>query len=112
VVYEFIFVEPMADFVKIAPNKSIPEGRMVGVKVRDKEILIANIEGNFYAVEDKCTHLGCRLSEGILREDRVTCPCHFAVFNVKDGSVIKSPAKKPLLTYEVVVLGEDILVKL
>ncbi|MGQ9718646.1 MAG: Rieske (2Fe-2S) protein [Nitrososphaerales archaeon] len=102
----------MADFVKITSIKSIPQGHMAGIKVGDKEILIANLEGKFYAVGDKCTHMGCLLSEGTLRGDRVTCPCHFAVFNVKDGSVIKPPAKKPLLTYDVVVLGDDIVVKL
>lgn len=48
-------------FVKIASTKEIAAGEMIGKKVDRKEILIANIEGNYYAIGDKCTHSNCLL---------------------------------------------------
>jgi 3-phenylpropionate/trans-cinnamate dioxygenase ferredoxin subunit len=51
------------------------------------------------------------LSKGNLEEDGVTCPCHFSVFNVKTGKVIRSPALKPEPTYEVKIQGFDVLIK-
>jgi 3-phenylpropionate/trans-cinnamate dioxygenase ferredoxin subunit len=54
--------------------------------------------------------MGCELSYGLLNGENVTCACHGSVFNVKTGSVVRGPAKKPTPTFEVKVEGDQILV--
>jgi len=97
--------------MRVASVKDISEGKMIGVKIDKKDIMIANLGGRFYAIGNRCTHMGCLLSKGTLEGEKVTCPCHFAVFGVKTGKVIRPPALKPEPTYEVNVQEDDILIK-
>jgi nitrite reductase/ring-hydroxylating ferredoxin subunit len=55
------------------------------VDVGAKRIAIFNIEGTYHAIDDKCTHRGGPLSEGIIVGTEVTCPWHGAVFNAREG---------------------------
>jgi len=100
----------LTEFIRVASVKDLSEG-MIGVRIDKKDIMIANLGGRFYAIGNRCTHQGCLLSKGTLEEDKVTCPCHHAIFDVKTGKVIRFPALKPEPTYEVKVQGEDILIK-
>ncbi|MCP8316584.1 MAG: non-heme iron oxygenase ferredoxin subunit [archaeon] len=101
----------MTEFIRVASVKDVSERRMIGVKIDRKDIMIANLGGRFYAMGNRCTHQGCLLSKGTLEEEKVSCPCHFSVFDVKTGKVIRPPALKPQPTYEVKVQGNDILIK-
>ena len=51
-------------FVKVASAKDVAPDKMIGAEAGGKQILIANVDGSFYAMGDKCTHRGCRLSGG------------------------------------------------
>lgn len=77
----------MPEFVRVARLSDIPPGTMKGVKARGKEILLANIDGEAYAMGDRCTHLRYRLHKGELNGTVVTCPGHGARFDVTDGGV-------------------------
>ena len=96
-------------FVKVAKTIDIPVGKMKHVEVDGKEVLIANVEGKFYAVGDKCPHMSAILSKGILNNTIVTCPRHFSSFDVTTGKVI-SGSTHGLPVYEVKVDGNDLLV--
>jgi len=100
----------LTEFIRVASVKDVPEGNMIGVKVNKKDILVANLNGTFYAIGNRCTHQGCLLSKGKLEDEKVICPCHFAVFDIKTGRAIRPPASKPEPTYRVKVQGEDILI--
>ncbi|MCP8321251.1 MAG: Rieske 2Fe-2S domain-containing protein, partial [archaeon] len=82
----------MTEFIRVASVKDVSERRMIGVKIDRKDIMIANLGGRFYAIGNRCTHQGCLLSKGTLEEEKVSCPCHFSVFDVKTGKVIRPPA--------------------
>jgi nitrite reductase/ring-hydroxylating ferredoxin subunit len=97
-------------FVKVASRKDIPAGKMKLVKANGTPILFANIEGEYYAIGNKCTHRGCKLSGGALNGEIVKCPCHGSSFNVKTGEVVHGPATKPEPKYIVKVEEEQILV--
>jgi nitrite reductase/ring-hydroxylating ferredoxin subunit len=97
-------------FVRVAFAKDLEPGRMVGVEAGGKEIAVANLEGNYYAVGNRCTHMGCMLSDGTLTGGNITCPCHGSVFDVKTGSVVRGPAKKPEPVYQTRIEGEQVLV--
>ena len=97
-------------FVKVVLMKDLEAGHMIGVEAGGKEIVVVNLEGTVYAIGNRCTHMGCKLSNGTLRGGNVTCPCHGSIFDVATGSVMKGPAKKPEPSYQTKIEGEHILV--
>jgi len=97
-------------FVRATSTKQLGEGKMVGVEAGGNPILVVNLKGKYYAIGNICTHMGCMLSDGALKGENVQCPCHGSVFDVKTGEVIKAPANKPVLAFQVKVEGDQILV--
>jgi len=81
-------------FVKVASIKELGPGKMVGVEAGGKEIFMVNLAGKYYAIGNVCTHVGCMLSDGVLKGESVQCPCHGSVFDVKTGKVLKGPAER------------------
>ena len=103
-------------FTKVAETSEIPNGKMKMVKVKDKEILIANVNDSFYAIANLCIHKGGSLSEGSLEGNIVTCPIHGSRFDVTTGKCIHRPRNilieaktDDAMSYELRVDGEDIL---
>ena len=103
-------------FTKVAETSEIPVGKMKMVKIEDKEVLIGNVNGSFYAIANPCTHKSGGLSEGSLEGNIVTCPIHGSRFDVATGKSILGPktlffrAKTGDATsYELRVDGGDIL---
>jgi len=106
------------EFVKVAEASEAPVGKMKMVKLEGKEILIANVDGNYCAMGNRCTHAGGDLSKGSLSGNLVVCPRHGAQFNVTTGKVIAGPKILALRikikdepSFEVKVEGKDILLK-
>ncbi len=91
----------------------IAPGKMIKVAVDGREILVANIDGEFFAVDDTCTHSGASLSEGELNGNVVTCGWHKAEFDCKTGKLAKFPAKiRDLGTYKVSVESDNVFVEM
>ena len=78
-------------FEKIAKTQEIPSGQMKAVKFGAEEVLVANINGTYYAVKNICTHEGGNLSKGMLQGNVVTCPKHKAQFDITNGKVVSPP---------------------
>jgi len=78
--------------------------------VEKSEVLLCNVDGEIYAIEDVCTHDGGELDQGELDGCRIMCPRHGAMFDVKTGAALTLPAIVPVPTYEVRVEGDDIFV--
>jgi nitrite reductase/ring-hydroxylating ferredoxin subunit len=95
-------------FVKVASAKDLKAGEMMGTEAGGKEICVANVGGRFYAIGNRCTHMGCSLSDGTLKGERVTCPCHGSTFNVFTGAVVKGPAEKSEPAYKVKVEKDQV----
>jgi 3-phenylpropionate/trans-cinnamate dioxygenase ferredoxin subunit len=107
------------EFVKVADKTELPLNSMKKVVAGGKEILVANVDGAYYAINNKCTHLGGSLSEGVLAGCIVTCPRHGARFDVTTGKSVGEAkiafvkmAVKDEERYEVKVEGTQILVGL
>ena len=98
--------------VKITTKSEIPNGKMKEFKVKDKTIVIANLEGKYFAFDGLCTHMHCSLAGGFLEETKITCYCHGAQFDIKTGKVLAGPAKLPLKTYKVKVAKEDLQIEI
>ena len=104
-------------FTKVAETSEIPVGKMKMVRIKDEEILIANVNGSFYAIANPCTHSGRALSEGSLEGNIVTCPIHGSRFDVTTGKNILGPRalfsrgeESDAKSHELRVDGKDILV--
>lgn len=70
-------------FVDIANLDEIPPGKMKHAETDGNEILVANVEGKFYALCDRCSHNNVPLSMGHLKDNIITCPMHGARFDIK-----------------------------
>lgn len=99
-------------FVKLASTNDAKINSMIEVIVNDKKILLANVNGNYYAIGDKCMHRGCQLSKGKLEGETVICPCHGSTYDLKTGNFLKGPTKKPEPAYELKVENNDIMINL
>lgn len=82
-----------AGFIHVADTSQLEAGKTKKVTVDGIDVLIVNVEGNFYAIDSLCTHYGGDLSEGILQGNVLTCPVHGARFNVTDGKVVSPPTE-------------------
>jgi 3-phenylpropionate/trans-cinnamate dioxygenase ferredoxin subunit len=102
----------MSDFIKVAETSDIPAGRVKVVVVGDKRVALCNVDGQFFAIDDLCTHDGGSLDQGELDGDVIECPRHGARFDVRTGRVLALPAVKALNTYPVEVAGNEIRVAL
>ncbi len=99
-------------FKAAAKTADLSAGEMKRVLIDGKEILLANLDGTFYATDDICTHADANLSDGELDGELVECPLHAACFNVKTGKAETDPAEEDLQTYEVKVEGDEVLIKI
>ena len=122
----------MADFITIAKTIDIAEGTMKGFSLEGKDVLVARIDGQYYAATGRCPHMQGFLSRGKLKGTIVTCPVHGSQFDLKTGKVVRwvqgkgfmslmgkmmsaigmaAKKEKPLAIYEVKVEGDRVMVK-
>lgn len=96
----------------VGKTSEIPAGKMQKVSVDGREILVANIGGNYYACDDTCTHAGASLVEGVLEGQTITCGWHGAKFNCMSGKLEKFPAKiKDLKSYRTIIESDNVFVE-
>ena len=96
-----------------AKTSEIPPGKMIKISIDGRDILVANIGGEYYATDDSCTHSGSSLSEGKLDGCTITCGWHAAQFSCETGKLEKFPAKiNDLKSYTVVVESEDVFIEI
>ena len=98
--------------IPVASVKDLPPGSMMGVEAQGEAILLANVQGRYYAIGDICTHMGCNLSEGTLTGENVECSCHSAVFDLRTGAVLRGSASLPERMFEVNVENGEITISL
>ena len=98
--------------VKVAQKDSLSAGKGMCVDVNGKRIALFNIDNQFYAIDDECTHAGGSLSEGPVDGCKVVCPWHGAEFDVKTGEALMAPAFDPVKSYKVIVEGQDIKIEI
>ena len=99
---------------KILAGKTldIPQGKMLKVSSNGKEILVANVDGKYFAMDDTCTHKGASLSEGTLEGSTVTCPWHGSTWDSKTGKLMDFATKlKDLASYKVAVESDSVFIE-
>lgn len=103
----------MGNYVKAISASDLPSGSMKTVMVGGKKIALANVDGEFFAIDDACSHAQCSLGEeGFLDGNVLTCGCHGAQFDVTSGKVMSLPAVTDVASYPVKIKGRDLLVEI
>jgi nitrite reductase/ring-hydroxylating ferredoxin subunit len=99
----------MPEFIKIANASDLPTGRAMVVEVSGRTIAIFNIGGQFYALDNTCTHRGGPLAEGFVDQNNLTvqCPWHGWTYSLASGDSPFNPMAK-VESFEVRVEGEEI----
>jgi 3-phenylpropionate/trans-cinnamate dioxygenase ferredoxin subunit len=91
-------------FYEVIEASEIPPGERLFIEIDDQPIIIFNVDGEFYAVDDECTHDNGPLSDGDLEGHCVTCPRHGAMFDIRSGKVKSLPAVKDISTYPIQII--------
>ena len=100
----------MSEYVRVARTHEIAPGTMKRVEVAGRAVVVVNVGGEFFAIDDTCTHEEASLSRGTLTGEVVVCPKHGARFHVKTGRVLALPAVRSAAVYPVRVEGDEVLV--
>jgi len=95
----------MAVWLSIGPAEEIPPGEFVQTEIGDVFVAVYNVDGEFFAIEDVCTHDGEGLSGGVVEHDEVICPRHGARFSLRTGRALTPPAYEPVRTFPTRVAG-------
>lgn len=116
----------MSDKIEVGRSGELEDGTMKEVLVRGREVLLVRISDRYFAANNRCPHMGGKLSQGKLEGTVVTCPLHGSKFELRDGQVVrwlkgsgllsrvgkalKSP--RQLTTYNVKVEDDKILIEI
>ncbi len=98
------------EFHAVAKTGDLDEGEAMQVIVGRKEIAIYNLDGEFYATDDICTHAYASLADGYVEGELIECPLHGGCFDIKTGKAMTPPVIDDLKVYEVKIDGEQVLV--
>ncbi len=102
----------MNAFVKVAEVTAVPDPGRLALEIDERVVVLFHVGGQFFCLDDVCTHDGGPLGEGPLNDHCVACPRHGAKFDIRDGKALTMPATEDILTHEVRVEGNDIYVRL
>ena len=104
------FEDAPADWTPVLDEAQLEDRTLIGARADGVGVLLVRKDGRTYALADRCSHRGCSLHEGQLRDDTVTCPCHGSTFRL-DGSVVKGPATAPQPTFDVRTMEGKVEIK-
>jgi 3-phenylpropionate/trans-cinnamate dioxygenase ferredoxin subunit len=100
----------MSDWIDVAAVDELDAGGVILVDVDGAEVAVFNIDGEFYALADVCTHDGDTLADGTVEGYEIECPRHGARFDIRTGKVTAPPACEAVSTYPVRVINSRVQV--
>ncbi len=101
-----------SEWVKVAELNRCPPGNLLGVVVGKTQIVLANVDGDVYALEDRCSHQDFPLSDGELEDNQLECIYHGAAFDVCTGRATQLPAIRPVTSFAIEVRDQEIFVQI
>ena len=100
------------EFVSVAKVGDIPENGQRVLTIGGRSVLLCRSKGEYFAVDNMCTHEYTPLQGGTMAQCVIVCPLHGAEFDLRTGAPLGPPAYDPLSTYPVRINGETIEVGL
>ena len=105
-------VGAVGEYVKIAETKEVSKNQMQVFNVKGREILLINLDGEFYAFDNRCPHMGYPLFFGSLKGDTLTCGFHSAKFNVRTGESVGAVTSERLTTFPVMIQNSSVVIEI
>ena len=101
----------VAQSVEVARATDIPPGHAARVEIDGTPVAIFNVDGDFYALDDTCSHAEASLSEGDLDPERcaIECPLHGSSFDLRTGDPLTLPAVEPVRAHHVEVGADGVV---
>jgi len=101
----------MSDWVTVARVDEFKPGARQRVDVDGSQLVVFNLDGQYYAIEDVCTHDGGQLTGGEIEGDQIICPRHGARFCIRTGAALTAPAYEATATFPVRIENGEIQVR-
>ena len=101
----------MSDWIDVAATAELAPGQWRVVDADGTAIVVANVAGEFHAIEDVCTHDGGQLTGGCVDGAEIVCPRHGARFCLKTGAALTPPAYEPTARFPVRIEGGRVQVR-
>lgn len=99
------------EWIRACAAEEVPVGELKAVQTGEERIVLANVEGDLYALEDQCSHQDFPLSAGELEGTRLECTFHGAKFDVCTGRATQLPAVRPVRTFDVLVQDGNVYLR-
>jgi 3-phenylpropionate/trans-cinnamate dioxygenase ferredoxin component len=96
------------ELISIMPAGVVPCGEKRAVSVLGMSLLVCNVDGEIFVIENRCSHAGASLHAGRLTGHQISCPMHGGRFDLRTGGCVKGPATEPIRPFEVFVDDEHI----
>lgn len=93
----------MPNWIRVCTTEELLPGEITVAWDGDTAIVVCNVDGSLYALEDRCSHQDFELSAGSLEHGEITCSLHGARFDVRTGSALCAPAYSPVRPFPVKV---------
>ena len=101
----------MPERLDLCSTSDVAPGSALKVEIGDLILAVFNIDGEFYVIDDTCTHGPGSLSEGYIEDDVVECNFHNGQFNIRTGEVVSPPCMIPIKTYAVSVVDDRVTIE-
>ena len=98
--------------VSIGPVTDVPESSGISAVVGNRRLAVFRVGAEVFAIDDVCAHRGFPLHDGLVRDGTVTCRTHRACFDLKSGSVLRGPARRPIRSYPAEIVDDEIIVEM
>jgi 3-phenylpropionate/trans-cinnamate dioxygenase ferredoxin component len=103
----------MSEAVRVASIGDVEPGEAIVVSrdianTQDDVAVVHTETGEWFAVDNTCTHALASLAEGWVEEDRIECPLHAAQFSLRTGAALCLPATEPVVTHAVDIRGKEV----
>lgn len=102
----------MAEFIEVAKISEVADPGKLMLEVEERLVVLLHIGGEFFCIDDVCTHDGGPLAEGELCGHELSCPRHGAKFDVRKGTALTMPATEDTIAHEVKLDGDAVFVRI
>ena len=97
-------------FERACAVSEVPADEALGVRIGEYDVAVAGCDGEYFALQDLCSHAAVPLSEGEVEDCTVECWLHGSRFDLRTGKPIGPPATDPVATFPLEVRGDEIYV--
>lgn len=101
----------MAEQIELCSTEDVEPGAVLQVFAGDLTLAVFNVDGEFFVLDDQCTHGPGLLSDGFVEDDVIECSVHAGQFNIKTGEVVAPPCDVPVRAYKTTVADGKVVIE-